>query len=89
MLDWEVYAEIEEEAAKRHRAANRGAGGQTITPPNFLDYWVAVVSTERAQKDVADEIERLRAVLSVITARDAYSHDEVVAMARRALESKQ
>lgn len=34
------------------------------------------------------EIKRLRATLSVITARDCYSHDEVVAMARVALNHK-
>ena len=45
---------------------------------------IALLRLEAAS--LRDEVERLRQTLSVITATDCYSRDEVTAMARAALE---
>lgn len=55
---------------------------------NYRDGLPDAVDVDVAEmlEDIQAELRRLRDTLSAITARDAYSHDEVIAMARAALK---
>lgn len=44
---YEEYEEIIEEAYRQHRKYNTGVRGQTITPPNSLDFWVYKVTKDK------------------------------------------